>query len=357
LIHRDHLNETQATFKLTEARLLRQEEIDMAATEDAINKRTISSRKGMRKKQLSTGLIGKIFDTVHSSHRKDDISDSFDDSYGDKLMQLSSFVRRDTKDLPDIEPSRRRRRKAISEGVSSMRFFTTQSSSVKQALEGDMESDSDNLRHVPLEPLKPLPSSHTSGPSRPRRLKSASTGVFMMRHGPDSLFSDPSDKNSISTQLKSKDDNDINMISSTSLSRVDESRPMSKESILGLSKAKSASSSVAISTLDPSLQIHKSGSSQKNSTEAVKPINQESNDDIIDQQVESDTESTGFPDLSEHPKFNFENVKISFSEHLKSFFIGLKYRRLSAVFGTLLVFFLLGTRMELILLKTCKIEG
>lgn len=355
LIHSDHLNETQAMFKLTEARLLRQEEIDMAATEDAINKRMISSRRGVRKKQLSTGLIGKIFDSVHSSHRKDDISDSFDDSYGDKLMQLSSFVKRDTKDLPDIEPSRRRRRKAVSEGVSAMRFFTPQSSSVKQALEGDMESDFDNILHGPLEPLKPLPSSHTNGPSRPRRLKSASTGVFMMRHGPDSLFSDPSDKNS-NTQLKSKDDNDVNMFSSTSLSRVDESRPMSKESILGLSKAKSAISSVAISTLDPPLQIHKSGSSQKNTIEPLKAINQESNDDIIDQQVESDTESTGFPDLSEHPEFNFETIEISFSEQLKSFFIGLKYRRLSAVFGTLLVFFLLGTRMELILLKTCKIK-
>ena len=96
------------------------------------------------------------------------------------------------------------------------------------------------------------------------------------------------------------------------------------------------------------LYIPKSGSEHEKILAFAHPTNEE----------ESDVESTGFPDLSDHPEFHFDDeLEIPFSDRMKSFFMDLKYRRLSAVFGTLLVFFLLGTRMELILLKTCKIEG
>jgi len=354
-------------FKLTEARLLRQEEIDMAATEDAINKRMISSRRALRKKQLSAGgLIGKLFDSVHSSHKKDHDCDSFEDSCGDKLMQLSSFVKKDTKDLPDIEPSRRRRRKAVSDGVSAMRFFTPLSSSVKEALEGDMESEFDNLRHRSIELSKSIPKSYSTVPSRPHRLKSASTGIFTMRHGgSEAIFSDSSDKNANLTHFKSRDDNDIDMFSSSVLSRVDEGKPISKAISVGESKTKVSSMSKTSTNLEhSSLSNHtnsyipKSGSEHKKILAFMHPTNEELAEDPIESQVESDMESTGFPDLSDHPSFQFDNeLEIPLSDRMKSFFMDLKYRRLSAVFGTLLVFFLLGTRMELILLKTCKIEG
>lgn len=326
LIHKERLNETRASFKLNQARLMRQEEIDMVATEDEIKRHLKAiSRKKQRKKQLSARLIDKFLEPVHSTHKKDSCDDTFD--RGNNLEKLSAFVKQDTKDLPDVVRPRLRN-KSVSEGVSAMRLFAPVSSSVQQVLQDGMESES-----YPLSISESIPTARI----RTRRLKSSSTGVMMMREAelvrayPQSLMS----------TLELPEDHDLH-VSSIGLPGLMLTNGEITDSV-AMKKSSSLQDLKFIKSSDPLIRGALPAKDRSNARQA---------DD-----GESDVESFGSFDMSIQPNIQIESdIDISFTERMKGFYMSWKYRRMSAVFGTLLIFFLLGIRLELILLETCEIE-
>jgi len=160
LVKQKHLLQIEAKLKLNTAKRKRQEEIDHADAEKKRPSNTPTTASVARHdkdrsplKKYSSNATGSAASSTPSG--------------SERLLKISDYVKKPTKDLPDgaqgLVNDRRRRRKTMSDGVASMRLFAPTSSAAKEALEIDDTS-----------PKPPAP-------PRRRKVKSASMGVMQMR--------------------------------------------------------------------------------------------------------------------------------------------------------------------------------
>ena len=247
----------------------------------------------------------------------------------ERLTKLSEFVKKDAKDLPDlkygIESRQRRRHKSISDGVAAMRMVSGTPENIRNDLE---RGESQIEREV-------LP---VTEPRRSRRQKSVSTGVFLMQSEMSSPITD------VKTAAQIGDD----------------------ESSSGTTTAQEPCFSLAPKIFCPPHKTHTKEEIPMSlrKKKFITPIAEDGESDVEEASLESDgsvssersVHSSGIPEIidfeCEEPSEKFDPA-----ESLRGLYVNKKYRQASAVFGTMIAFFMIAVRIELILLDTCAIEG
>ena len=341
-----HLNRTKTSFELKMARKKRRDEIDFAETERGLLSTKVPTKKKLVKPLDSNlNILIKMLPGVTGNNRNGQIKDDLDLSSNDgsllnsssqRLKELSELVKKDSKDLPDIRGAQaralkaRRRKRSVSDGVAAMRLFSTTSTLAAEALkdENDMDSEqtlkTSTLQDVQVPGPASLKASSLRGATRtrPRRQKAVSTGVFLMQSEksdplPMGLGKEPSQE-----KPRFQESDNIFQTKPSKLSGTDD--------------------------MPKSLQLKKFNMpiSEEDSGDepSEKNINEQSDDEISD----------GVPDIED---FSESVVKIDISQRLREMYMSKSYRQTSAVFGTMLVFFMIASRIELILLDICYISG
>jgi hypothetical protein len=347
LVNRRHLNDTQALFELNEAKLIRQNEIDFAEAKDKMMTRSEMKRKmkksAMKKEQSAKELLGglsffKRMMTGPSENQSLTTKDDFDLDHSthsslsgsQKLVQLSELVKKQSKDLPDIKPmARRPRTRSVSDGVASMRInlFSTKSALAAEVLRGEAVPDfsAPSTAASSQPPSGRLSSKGTAASEerhRSRREKAVSTGVFLMQS--------------------------------------ERSRPLSAETNADVEP------SSTLDSLGKCLFPTKRSEKEKEEMpialkqkKFITTIREEDSD--IDQHslsdISSGDRSEGVPDVVNIDISNDRKIEFDVTKFLREMFLKKSYRQANAVFGTMVAFFMIAIRIELILLDTCSIYG
>lgn len=294
-------------------------------------------------------------------------------SGSERLIQITHYVKNG---LPDIEPSRvndkrRRRRKTMSEGVASMRLFAPTSSAAKQALQVDtLATDAVEVYHS--QELLP-------GTPKQRRKRAASAGVMQMRAMSDldkeksaDKKGDP-EKNCETGNLPSLEEgipawsNAMQMgklvIGSITEKIGDGKNHQETKHLPSVKKSTAVRTETGISdAVDCTLEQEVTQANCRStnvvsfsipaSSIAEEPIctaasHSEDNDDDL---------SDGVPDIASVILDDQQMKEApSFEERLQIIYLSFNYRVASTVFGTMIAFFILTFRMDVILLDTCTI--
>ena len=284
-------------------------------------------KRQKRQKSASTGVLLMKSPTGHESAGGREGKDHMNQN--ERLTKLSEFVKKDAKDLPDfkygIETRQRRRHKSISDGVAAMRMV----SGTPKNFRNDLERDENQIEREVLP---------VTEPRRSRRQKSVSTGVFLMQ----------SEMSSPITDVK-------------------------KAAQIGDDE----SSSSSITAQEPCFSLapkmfcppHKTHTKEEipmslRKKNFITPIAEDGESDAEEASLESDgsvssersVHSSGIPEIID---FECEEPsgKFDLAESLRGLYVNKKYRQASAVFGTMIAFFMIAVRIELILLDICAIEG
>ncbi len=301
----------------------RQDEIDYAETERAIEENMKERTKEKRKKvdddsKLSflTRILPATDNGNKNTQKKSDLnyldlsSSNHSLTGSQRLSQITELVKKPSTELPDVRQRRRNARKrSVSDGVAAMRLFSTTSAVASEAL---MNSEVEN---EPL-PVAPQPIKLRA---RGRRQKAHSTGVVLMQSEmPKSMFFE----NEKSLQVTQAD----NEIQTSRLVRDSED------------------------IMPKSLQQKK----------FIMPISEGSEHGSSEKAAESDDDdiSEGLPEIvdsgdTQGDKADEAPLDILMCQILLSH----KWRRLSAICGTFVIFFLIAARIEVILIETCAIKG
>ena len=359
LIKKEHLNRTKTTFELSLARRKRQDEIDFAESKDVNtntgdvvqnlkdvkkNKNKNKNKKDFIKEDSNLRLFMNMIPGVSTTNRsmlaKDDSDVASNDgslSASQKLVQLSQLVKQDSKDLPNIvDPKTRlaarargRRKRSVSDGVAAMRFFSNTSASAAEALNEDFSQtnpDKDISKTPSLQigsertlqlPVRPPTAERT----RRKRTRAISTGVFLMQS--------------------------------------EKSKPIISESPGGPNEIPVVNELGKVLKVDPPSaedEIPKALVQKK----FIMPITEEAS---ADEESEDDDVSSvgniseGVPDIVNFADLDEDVNEVTFSERLFKMYVSRGYRLTSAVFGTMVAFFMIAVRIELILLDVCFISG
>ncbi len=318
LVRRSHLIDIDARSKLMKAKSKRQEDIDYYMTGEASEKK--SKRQRQRQDSNQSNLLAMFIDKMGPKKRTNDEDrlNSPEDSLSgsQRLRQMTSLVKQDTKDLPDeklLERRKRRQRaRSVSDGVASMRLFSSTSLPAENALKSDSTS-------IELEGKLQAFTPRQAGKRRPRQ-KMMSAGVLQMQSEKfDSFFNDDHGNNNseiVDKWLQSKD----------------------------TEKRK---------TKFPTKQS------------GLKPVEEILKDDVHDQLDNED-------EISIHSSIHSEDsveirvvtleaeenllYSVPISERLRTFISLERYPLLSAIFGSMFILFLLSVRVELILFDTCALK-
>ena len=336
LVRKSHLIDIDSRSKLQRAKSKRQEDIDYYLTaEKEVSKNM--KRRTQRKRQDSSqsNILSKLFPIKKEKLNDDDESDNENNhgslSGSQRLLEISELVKRPTADLPDEKIITRRRQrklaKSLSDGVAAMRLFSTTSTLAEEALRSDADAV---VSKGKLESLgEKLPKTR-----RPRK-KMLSTGVFLMQ----SEKPDPSDNLDYETHSHGFDSqseivkswtssanprNDVNIMKKevTKLQYSEKKRS-------GLPMVQETSKDYQISLVDEDedLSIASSVHSEESFERRV-----DIHDDIVTTEI------------------------VPLHEKLCEFILHYRYPWYSAVFGTMIVFFLLSLRVEIILIDTCAMK-
>jgi len=341
LVNKEHLNRTKTTFELQMARRNRQDEIDFAETEDHLTHSVKEvKKKKMVKKSSDSNLqfLMKMIPGVTGSSRSEQVKDDFDVgslrslSSSQRLQQLSELVKKHSKDLPDIQGAQsraaRRRKRSVSDGVAAMRLFSTTSASAAEALNDENLPDTEDSSKTPSLQLVSRASalrgssSMASTRTRPRRQKAVSTGVFLMQS--------------------------------------EASKP------IGMEPAKSLGEKFNVNEGGNSFQVKPPRLTKQEEMplalqrkKFIMTISEEDSVDAKSEDTDNDSVdiSEGVPDIVDFADSDSIITKIEISQRLRKMYMSRSYRQASAVFGTMLAFFMIAIRIELILLDICYISG
>jgi len=375
LVSTSNLRNAEAMFQLREAKRRRQQEIDNAENEKLIEKnmevRTTKPVKKIDEGERKMTFLSKMLpgvDLIGKSKKRQELSyldlSGSDNSLSasQRLEKLSELVKKSSEDLPEVRPRRRPRRKTVSDGVASMRLFSTTSSVASEALMGnDVEEKS-----VDLLPPQPAPTLRT----RPRRQKALSTGVFFMQsEKPKPFIFD--NKNEDSKKMrplqvtkndaedhenleKTADNSGINaprLDSSLLAKEPFQQKQMTRNNFYESFEAMSKDESYE--AMPKSLQQKK----------FILPIHEECEEEesCEESQVnlsDIDDTSEGIPDISDAGN-SVDVIKVNkdpVTVRLCIFFQTRKWKRFSALCGTFFILFLIAMRIEIILIDTCSIK-
>lgn len=359
LINEKHLNDTRAAFELNEARLLRQDEIDFDQLE---NKRTgisgdpTSLRRenpsnkdiGTKTKSLKKMISGSIADNRILGVKDDfdvvQVSSHSSLRMNHNLLELSDLVKRPSKDLPEVVPySRDSSKRSVSAGVASMRegLFSRKSLLATEALNGELTPQSQDPAASSLfSTSAPFPDKNkpVGNRLRPLRTKAVSTGVFLMQsERSQSFFDDKSDNKLMAEGLSGLSV----AINNSEMSPIVETLENEHSKM-----AQKTSSGASFSKEMPS--------STKHNKPSIVSIREENCIDEHDHEGDDDR-SDVVPDITGIDKFQTTKTRKELKVWLEHLFMKKSYRQASAVFGTMVAFFMIAIRIELILLDTCFI--
>lgn len=347
LVNRRHLNDTQALFELNEAKLIRQNDIDFA---EAKGKLLTNSQKKRKRKQMATKkekhaheskgglsflkrmMTGSTDSPTLASKDDFDLDRSVHSSLsgGEKLVQLSELVKKQSKDLPDIRPTARRpRTRSVSDGVASMRvnIFSAKSALAAEVLRGEAVPDTSSPSTVvSSRPLTSKGAVISGERARSRREKAVSTGVFLMQS--------------------------------------EKSRPLVTDPYMDVEDSSSLEPS-AIQSLGKCLFPTRISEHEKDEmplalkqTKFITTICEEDSeiDDHSLSELSTGAKSEGVPDVVDVDVLTAKKTEFNVAQVLRDMFLNKSYRQASAVFGTMVAFFMIAIRIELILLDTCSID-
>ena len=294
----------------------------------------------MVKKSSDSNLqfLMKMIPGVTGSSRSEQVKDDFDVgslrslSSSQRLQQLSELVKKHSKDLPDIQGAQsraaRRRKRSVSDGVAAMRLFSTTSASAAEALNDENLPDTEDSSKTPSLQLVSRASalrgssSMASTRTRPRRQKAVSTGVFLMQS--------------------------------------EASKP------IGMEPAKSLGEKFNVNEGGNSFQVKPPRLTKQEEMplalqrkKFIMTISEEDSVDAKSEDTDNDSVdiSEGVPDIVDFADSDSIITKIEISQRLRKMYMSRSYRQASAVFGTMLAFFMIAIRIELILLDICYISG
>jgi len=343
LVHQKHLVDIDARSKLDKVRRIRQDEIDNLLAEKEVTE-NMKKRRYPRKRQgssASSNILTKFFGRGASKDDQAqpddlDLSQQGSLSHSARLVKISEFVKQPTKDLPDSEilkrTKQRQRTRSISDGVAAMRLFSTQSALAQEALKDDPDSkllSNEGFKGSIKElEFKSSPNDVFQKPvaterRRPRR-KSISTGVLQMQSEKSNLFDEDNPVITGKRNSKNVKPPTLKPVHEEMLpSRLHHHTFLKKE--FHAETVNDATQNVAVDTM------YESESDDDLSIEHVPAIA----DIDDDQSVVSD---------------------ISIKEKLSQIILSDKYVYANAIFGTMVAFFLLAVRIELILIDTCAME-
>jgi len=350
LVNEKHLNETRASFELNEARLLRQDEIDFAELEkkrvtttgnpiilksETSSSQDITPRATFLKRMRSVSNINAAKDDF-------DITSSVRNSLraNQNLLELSDLVKRASKDLPECQASQGdSSKRSVSAGVASMRegMFTRTSLLAAAALKGEELPQSQ-------EPAPYLDDSRPVGNRlRPLRMKAVSTGVFFMQSERSlPIFNDKTDDElqvrPPVTSVVGKESEMQPIVETVKVKHHDTKEDVSSDTNRQVTDATSKEISI----------LPKQKKAPTISIRAEECILEHDDEDVDDR-------SDAVPDMTGIDTFETMKKRKEFRAWLEQLFMKKKYRQGSAVFGTMVAFFMIAIRMELIMLDTCSI--
>jgi hypothetical protein len=362
LVRKKHLIDIDARSKLEKATTKRQEEIDYLLAEKEVAKnmkeRTAPApRQRQRQDSLQSNLLSR-FMGKRSGVKDNEVNDKALDaskndgslSGSERLLKISVLVKQPTKDLPDDLPddhiSRRRRQRqrsrSVSDGVAAMRLFSSKSAVAEEALKAD-SVDSDPLE-LPKGLLEALPTRQPG--SRRTRKKMASTGVYLMQsENTPSFFGGDSDSKRNETLAQFR--------------RAPLPLPEERETKTEKGDGTFLSS---IKTMPSERQVHRISSKESfklapvhESIETIKHQHEPVIPDTFSDEssIISEEESV---EVREVDTSEIETVEhVSLGERLRKFLLHRRYALTSAV-GTMVAFFCLSTRVEMLLLDTCTLK-
>jgi hypothetical protein len=361
-------------FELHEARSHRLDELDFF---EAKGRDITASQKKRRKKKskkneyqvkdsmmrlnffqkMMTGGIGGS-GSLRTLEAKDDLDfgDSGNDSDNSlsgsqRLVQLTELVKRPSKDLPDIKPrARRPRNRSVSDGVAAMRIFSNTSASAAEALKSEeVPQSATALVSLRVPPAKLGAIDDVKARPRPRRQKAISTGVFMMQSEKTAPLVDEGGADDGKKLRKTIED--LNKESRADLRLPP--RPPNPLDTLGNCLFPKQELPQGFDEMPKSLQQKK----------FISPITEEEDGEEQDNEDSDDEDSVvsfvseGVPDIIDFDLVEEAKQKIGIGERLRGLYVKKSYRQASGVFGTMLLFFMVAIRIELILLDTCAING
>lgn len=321
LVRRSHLIDIDARSKLLKAKSKRQEDIDYFMTGEKEASEKKSKRQRKRQDSNQSNLLAMFMDKMGPKKRTNNDDDRLNSPEGSlsgsqRLRQMTSLVKQDTKDLPDeklLERRKRRQRaRSVSDGVAAMRLFSSTSLPAEEALKSDSTS-------MELEGKLQAFTPRQAGKRRPRQ-RMMSTGVLQMQSEKlDSFFNgDHGDKNSeiFDKWLRSKD---------TEKRKTNFSAKQS-----GLKPVEEILKDNVHDQLDNEDEISIHSSIHSEDSVEIRVVTVEAEENLL------------------------HNVPIS--ERLRTFISLDRYPLLSAIFGSMFVLFLLSVRVEIILLDTCALK-
>jgi hypothetical protein len=230
----------------------------------------------------------------------------------------------------------------VSDGVAAMRMFSTTSAVAKEALMTDDIPQSEMSFRPPSS--KPGTIDGIKNRPRPRRQKAVSTGVFMMQ----------SEKSATMLHENRKGDDLFGLHKNTNLSNQE-------------TKQENSSILKPVPPLSPIGALGNRLFSQKEQDEGnlpmalrqkkiITPIAEEGNESSDSEDSVTSVVSEGVPDVV-LPHCAEETKIFDFAELLRDIYMKKSYRLFSSVFGTMVAFFMIAIRIELILFDICAITG
>jgi len=369
LVNRKHLVQIEAKLRLETANRKRQEEIDHIEAE---NKRA-ESKEANPSNKPTAALVAQL--DKKSFPKRNTFNGGSAVSGSERLIQIGHYVKNG---LPEVEPShvnekRRRRMKTMSDGVASMRLFAPTSLAAKEALKIDSLAG-DTVEVYTNQEILP-------GSPKQRRKKAASAGVMLMR----------AETNLDKEKRADRKEDQENKCETKNLPSLEEGIPAwsnamqtGKQMIGSITgkvgdgennqKTKDLSSvkkSAAVSTVvqtatgisdSVNYTLKQAKNERTNMVTFSTPASSIADAPIyttISYSEDNDDDfSDGVPDIA-LVELDYQQMKEtpSFEERLQTIYLSSKYLVASTVFGTMIAFFILTFRMEVILLETCTIAN
>lgn len=334
--------------------MLKQDEIDFAELE---NKRVVASgdpspsqSETPPSKNVTTkpNFLKKMM-SGSTTNRVVGIKDDFDVKMSTRsslrvnqnLVELSDLVKRPSKDLPEVLPyNKESSKRSVSAGVASMRegLFSRKSLLAAEALDGKALPQSQDPTPLSLFPISASPADENNAPGnrlRSMRKKAVSTGVFLMQSERSHSFLDAD---------KAENKAMVQCLALSAAANESEMQPIVNKFNEKHSEAKEDTNSKAIPI---SLKQKKSSIGSILEHECVAEHDSDSDDDRSDV----------VPAITGIDKLESTKTRKEFRVWLEHLFMKKSYRQASAVFGTMVAFFMIAIRIELILLDTCFIYG
>lgn len=385
LVNRRRLNDCFAKYRLEEARRKRKYLLEEKAVEQSL--RLLASEKAAKSKPTDTKWF--LGQSKRNAAGPKDEAGSEKGSYVEtrKMEKLAELVATDTKDLPDLGPApktadarktrRQARMRSLSDGVASMRLFGSGMSGAASSTLGSNDDDDDDAKRSIFEP----PGASDAAPpvtrkrgDRPRRKKTVSD-LGAMRNPVSSLFS-TTDKKEAEVEEDTRAGPPMRKSTSNEgLTTLVEDIPVrsvrASELIVPLGRGsledyeKQAAGFVDSDEPSPAA-VSESARDDSVSTlsidrEKCKGVTLGDDDDATVNTAES---GGGGSDLDDVPEVSPEKcVKqeqpdehLMLGDRIRSFLDTHKYRLFSGIFGTIVCFFLIGMRVEVLNIKTGRVD-